>query len=106
MAKCRKAAIKKVNDLRGDDAPNNANDWEVKVAELQQDLFEKAKPTSISGELSMPSSVDEYIAQAKKLPDQFRNLKGMKKVPVLDAEGGGNDHQSWSPQISMATYVA
>ncbi|MDK1289816.1 hypothetical protein [Pseudoalteromonas umbrosa] len=86
-AKCRQAAIKKVNDFRGENAPNNANEWEVKVTELQQELFEKAKPTCISGELAMPSSVDEYITQAKKLPNEFRALKGMKKVPILDSSG-------------------
>jgi len=103
LTKCRKAAIKKVNDLRGEDAPNNASEWEDKVTELQQELFQKAKPTSISGELSMPSSVQEYIEQAKKLPKEFRNLKAMKKVPVLDGSGdpmltkAGRAKFQWQP---------
>ncbi|AZZ98789.1 hypothetical protein [Pseudoalteromonas sp. R3] len=87
QTKCRKAAVKKVGALKGKLAPQNAEEREAQIAVVQAQIFKSSKPSSISGELAMPSSVNDFIIQAKKLPGEFRSLCGMRRRPVLDKKG-------------------
>lgn len=64
--KCKAAAEKKVNAMRGELAPKTQKQHESLVEKLTEELFLKAKPTAISAELSTPSLVEDFIVLAKK----------------------------------------
>lgn len=84
--KCKAAAEKKVNALRGALAPKTQKQHEKMVATLTEELFLKVKPTAISAELSTPSLVEDFIALAKKTGD-MRALQGMRRVHKTDSKG-------------------
>ena len=84
--KCKAAAEKKVNAMRGELAPKTQKQHESLVAKLTEELFLKAKPTAISAELSTPSLVEDFIALAKKTGG-MRALKGMRRAHKTDKKG-------------------
>jgi hypothetical protein len=84
---CRKQAYKKVNELFHLGKVEQ-DDFESEVAKLTNELFNKSKPKCISGQLSCPKRVGEFLELAKK-DKTVRDLKPMKKVAKLDS--GGNE---------------
>lgn len=62
------------------------SDYEQKVKELTQKLFETSKPKAVSAELSCPKRVKEFLDLANK-DDGLKDLKPMKKVEKLDGAG-------------------
>tara|TARA_B100000700_G_scaffold161345_1_gene178680 strand:+ start:38038 stop:38445 length:408 start_codon:yes stop_codon:yes gene_type:complete len=84
--KCRTQAEKKVSSLRGKDAPSTQQEYELAVAEITEEVFKKAKAVCVSGELSTPSSVDQFIELAER-SGQYKGLKPMRKRPAEDAQG-------------------
>lgn len=87
MKDCRKQAYKKtVEKLNGGKmSPDN---FELEVQKLSDYLFNNSKPKAISGQLSCPKRVAEFLALAK-LDKTVRDIKPMKKVAKLDS--GGNE---------------
>lgn len=84
--KCKAAAEKKVNAMRGELAPKNPAQHKQLVEVMTDELFLKSKPTAVSGELSSPSLVDDFIELANKTGD-IRALKGMRRVHKADKKG-------------------
>ena len=85
MKECRKQAAKKVHALLIGGKVEQS-DYETEVKKLTDELFETAKPKSISGELSCPKRVGEFLQLAKK-DKTFKELKAMKRVEKLDNSG-------------------
>lgn len=85
MKECRKQTDKKVNEIfkRG---KLEQSEYEGKVSEVANELFEKSKPKPISADLSCPDRVIEFIELAKK-DSSLKDLKAMKKIQKLDGSG-------------------
>ena len=84
--KCKTAAEKKVNAMRGELAPKTQKQHEKMIETVTNEIFAKAKPAAISSELSSPSLVEDFIVLAKKTGG-IRALKGMRKVHKTDKKG-------------------
>lgn len=84
---CRKQAYKKIIEQLHLGKVEQ-DDFESEVAKLTDHLFYNSKPKSISGQLSCPKRVAEFMALAK-LDKTVRDLKPMKKVAKVDS--GGNE---------------
>ena len=85
IKECRKQAAKKVHSLLIGGKVEQS-DYEAEVKKLTDELFNTAKPKSISGELSCPKRVGEFLLLAKK-DAGFKDLKPMKKTEKLDGSG-------------------
>lgn len=75
-----------VDALRGDEQPKTADEYQEKLVEFTEEVYKKAKPSSVSGELSTPSLVTDYIELAKK-SGGFKMLTPMRKTHRTDAKG-------------------
>lgn len=82
MKECRKQAAKKVHALLIGGHIEQSN-YECEVQKLTLEIFKTAKPKSISGELSCPERVNEFLTLAKK-DKSFKDLKPMKRIQKLD----------------------
>lgn len=80
---CRKAAMKIVDKMKDVKGPS---DYEERVERVSSELFKTMKPKCISGELSCPERVRQFIDLAKKDETVCRVIP-MKKIPKLDGNG-------------------
>ena len=85
IKECRKKAAKEIHSLLLSGTIEQS-DYEQKVKELTQQLFETSKPKAVSAELSCPKRVKEFLDLAKK-DEGLKDLKPMKKVEKLDGAG-------------------
>ncbi|AIY65173.1 hypothetical protein [Pseudoalteromonas piratica] len=66
LSHCKKKAEKEIMRLRGDDAPKSPEEYKQKLDAITNEIFKKAKPQLVSGELASPDSIPEYIGLAQK----------------------------------------
>ncbi|NUZ10013.1 hypothetical protein HUZ36_04400 [Pseudoalteromonas sp. McH1-7] len=84
--KCRAKAEKDVAARFGDKAPKTQSEHIAAVEARTTELYSKAKPVCVSGELSTPSSLYQFIELAKKT-DELKDLMPMRRKPMIDASG-------------------
>jgi hypothetical protein len=83
MKDCIKQAKKKLLELK---EPMSQSQADTRLIEIANEIFKTAKPKCISGELSCPQRVKQFIELASK-DKSVRELKPMKKVQKLDGQG-------------------
>ena len=83
MKDCLKQAKKKLLDLK---EPMSQSQADKKLYEIADEIFKTAKVKCISGELSCPQRVEQFMDLAKK-DSGTRSLKAMKKIAKTDGAG-------------------
>ena len=83
MSDCIKKAKKEVLKLK---EPMTQSQSDEKVMQIASELFETSKPKCISGELSCPKRVQQFIELASK-DSSIRGVKPMMKVQKVDGMG-------------------
>ena len=97
MSDCVKQAKKLVSN---ESNTNSQSDFDNAVMEKAKALFLKAKMKPISGELSCPERVRQFLELAEK-DTPVRALQPMKKVPELDGDGNAITTKKGKPKFKI-----
>lgn len=84
MQDCIKQARRRL--LASSSQSKSQSEFDEAATAMAKELFIKAKPKCISGELSCPERVAEFVSLALK-DESVRAIKPMKKVQNIDGAG-------------------